>query len=332
MIVVTGGTGFVGREIARRLVTEGLPVRALARTAPRQPLPAGVEFCPGDVTRPESLRLAFRGAKAVVHTVGIIQEHGSQTFERIHIRGTANVIAAALAAGVPRYLHLSALGTRPEAASRYHQTKWAGEEIVRSSGLAHTIFRPSMIYGAGDSFTQRLAALMRPPLSWLSGGFLPVPGGEEVVLQPVAVGEVAEAVVRSLGQASSVGKSFDLCGSPISLKDLSLAIAQTMGRQPTWVEQPPDVILGMTPWLWLRASKPVLFPIPLNLCRIAAAVAERILPFPPLTTDQVTMLEEGSCGNASAAETLFGFRPLPVRQGLATYLAPREGGREDRRA
>jgi len=332
MIVVTGGTGFVGREICRQLASEGLAVRALARTPPQQPLPAGVEFFPGDVTQPDTLRMAFRGAKAVVHTVGIIREHQLQTFNQIHVRGTAHIIAAAQAAGVPRYLHLSALGTRPGAASRYHQTKWAAEELVRSSGLAYTIFRPSLIYGKGDAFTNHLASLMRPPLTWLSGGFLPIPGGEDVILQPVAVGEVAEAVVRSLGQTLAVGQSFDLCGQPVSLKDLSLAIAHTMGRFPTWVEQPPDVILGMMPWLWLRASKPVLFPVPLKLCRMGAAVLERILPNPPLTTDQVTMLEEGQCGEAAPAENLFGFHPADLRQGLAAYLAPQAGGREDHRA
>lgn len=331
MIVVTGGTGFVGREICRALASEGLAVRALARTPPPHPLPAGVEFFPGDVTQPETLRMAFRGAKAVIHTVGIICEHGAQTFERIHVQGTAHVLAAAQAAGVPRTLHLSALGTRPGAASRYHQTKWAAEELVRSSGLAYTIFRPSLIYGKGDAFTNHLASLMRPPLSWLSGGFLPIPGGEEVILQPVAVGEVAEAMVRSLGQTAAVGKTFDLCGSSVSLKDLSLAIAHAMGRFPTWVEQPPDVVLGMSPWLWLRASKPVLFPLPLKLCRIAASVMERIFPHPPLTTDQVIMLEEGQCGDATPAQNLFGFHPISLREGLAAYLAPRAGGREDPR-
>ncbi|NBR68854.1 MAG: NAD-dependent epimerase/dehydratase family protein [Verrucomicrobia bacterium] len=162
MIVVTGGTGFVGREICRRLAAEGLAVRALARHPSGQPLPRGVEFFTGDVTRPESLRLAFRGAKAVIHTVGIIREHGSQTFERIHTQGTAHVVAAAQTAGVPRYLHLSALGTRPGAVSRYHQTKWAAEEIVRSSGLAHTLFRPSLIYGKGDAFTEAMRSPFNP--------------------------------------------------------------------------------------------------------------------------------------------------------------------------
>jgi NADH dehydrogenase len=198
--------------------------------------------------------------------------------------------------------------------------------------VAFTIFRPSLIYGKADAFTNPLASLMRPPLSWLSGGFVPIPGGEEVILQPVGVNEVAEALVRSLGQTAAVGQTFDLCGKAVSLKDLSVWIAQVMGRFPTWVEQPPDVILGMLPWLWLRASKPVLFPVPLKLCRIAAAVMERVLPHPPLTTDQITMLEEGQCGDASPAAKLLGFYPAPLRDGLAAYLAPRTGGREDRPA
>ena len=332
MIVVTGGTGFVGREICRRLAAEGLAVRALARTPPKLPLGPGIEFFPGDVTRADSLRLAFRGAKAVIHTVVIIREHGTQTFERVHVRGTAHVLAAAQAASVTRYLHISALGTRPGAASRYHQTKWTAEEMVRSSGLAQTIFRPSLIYGRGDAFTNSLASMMRPPLSWLSGGLVPIPGGEDVILQPLSVDEVAESVVRSLGQTAAVGQAFDLCGQAVSLRDLALTIAQTMGPFPTWVEQPPDVILGMIPWLWLKASKPVLFPVPLKLCRIAAAILERVLSNPPITTDQITMLEEGQCGNASVAESILGCHPLPLREGLATYLAPQAGGREDRQA
>ena len=330
MIVVTGGTGFVGREICSALTSEGLSVRAVARTAPSH-LPAGVEFFSGDVTRPESLRSAFRGAKAVIHTVGIIREHGDQNFERVHLQGTADVVGAARAAGVPRFLHLSALGTRPMAASRYHQTKWGAEEIVRHSGLAHTIFRPSLIYGKEDDFTTRLASLMRPPLSWLSGGFVPIPGGSEVTLRPVPVGSVAEAVVRSLGQSDALGQTFDLCGPEITLRDLALDIACAMGRPAAWVENSPEVIFATLPWLWLTLKKPILFPVPLKLCRLFASLAERILPNSPLTTDQILMLEEGQVGDSSPAARMLGFHPGPLPQGLAAYLAPREGGRADLR-
>ncbi|MCX6935304.1 MAG: NAD(P)H-binding protein [Verrucomicrobia bacterium] len=331
MIVVTGGTGFVGREICRRLAADGLPVRALARTATLHPIAEGVEFFPADITRPESLSEAFRGAKAIIHTVGIIREHGSQTFARVHLRGTTDVVAAAQTAGVPRFIYLSALGTRLMAASRYHQTKWGAEEIVRQSGLAYTIFRPSLIYGSGDAFTTMLAAWMRPPLSWLCGGFLPLPGGENVTLRPVAVGEIATAVVRSLGQEVAVGQTFDLCGAETTLRDLALDIARVMGRSPTWVDQSPWMIPAMLPWFWLSMKKPVLFPVPLKLCRLIVGVAEKILPHPPLTTDQILMLEEGQVGDSAPAAHLLGFLPSPLLLGLASYLAPSQGGLADRR-
>ena len=331
MIVVTGGTGFVGREICRQLAAQGVAVRAVARHSPADPLPAGVSFFPADVTRAISLREAMEGAQAVIHCVGIIREKGDATFDRIHRHATAETVAAAHRARVPRFLLLTALGTRPTASSRYHRTKWAAEEIIRQSGLAYTILRPSLVYGPGDQFTNFLASWMRPPLSWLTGGFLGIPGGASVQLCPASVGEVAEAVTRSLGQDRALGQAFDLAGPAISLKDLSLEIARAMGLHPTWVEQPPDVLLGMAPWLWLRASKPVLHPVPLPLCRIAAALAERLLPNPPLTTDQVAMLEEGQFGNAGPAAEILGFRPGPLSAGLAAYLAPRAGGIADRR-
>ncbi|NBS05963.1 MAG: NAD-dependent epimerase/dehydratase family protein [Verrucomicrobia bacterium] len=331
MIVVTGGTGFVGREICRALRAEGLAVRALART-PSADLPSDVEFFPADITQPASLRHAFKNAQAVIHTVGIIREHGPQTFSRVHLQGTADVVAAARAAAVPRLLHISALGTRPHAASRYHQTKWGAEEIVRTSGLAATIFRPSLIYGKGDASTTQLAKLLRPPFSWLLGGFLPLPGGSDVTLCPVAVTAVAETVVRSLGQAPAVGQTFDLCGPSTTLRDLALEIARVLGLQPTWVQNSPDVIFATLPWLWFTRKKPVLFPVPLGLCRLAAALAERLLPCPPLTTDQILMLEEGQVGDSQPARQLLGFHTPPLGHGLASYLAPRAGGAADRRS
>ena len=331
MIVVTGGTGFVGREICRQLAAQGTPVRAVARHAPARPLPEGVSFFPADVTRALSLREAMEGAKAVIHCVGVIREKGPVTFDRLHRHATAETVAAAHRAHVPRFVLLSALGARSASGARYQQSKAAAEEIVRQSGLAYTILRPSVVYGAGDQFTNFLAAWMRPPLAWLTAGFLGIPGGASVNLCPASVGEVAEAVVRSLGQERALGRTFDLAGPSLSLKDLALAIARALGLRPTWVEQPPDVFMAMAPWLALTASKPVLHPVPLPLCRIVAAVAERILPRPPLTTDQVVMLEEGQYGDPAPAREILGFQPGAIAAGLAAYLAPRTGGIADRR-
>src|SRR5207249_9440606 len=119
----------------------------------------------GNVLDAASLDGALSGMEAGIHLVGIISEVGQSTFENVHTRGTQNMVAAAQRAGVRRFVQMSALGTRPKAASRYHQTKWAAEEAVRRSGLDFTIFRPSLIYGPQDQFVNLFARIIhRSPI------------------------------------------------------------------------------------------------------------------------------------------------------------------------
>src|SRR3989442_9553349 len=133
------------------------------------------------------------GCDAVIHLVGTIRERPAlaETFERLHVDATLNVLAAASGAGVRRVLHMSALGTRPGARARYHQTKWRAEEAVRSSGLDWTIFRPSIVYGHGDGFVTVLARMVRRlPI-------VPVIGSGTARLQPVRLPVVAEGLARA---------------------------------------------------------------------------------------------------------------------------------------
>ena len=143
---------------------------------------------------------------AVIHLVGIISEAGDQTFENVHTRGTQNLVHAARRAGVKRLLHMSALGTRPNAVARYHQSKWAAEEIVRESGLEWTIFRPSIIYGPDDGFVNLFAKISRfSPL-------VPIVGNGQTKFEPVPVEAVAHAFVKGLTEPKAIGSAFDLCG------------------------------------------------------------------------------------------------------------------------
>ena len=127
-------------------------VRALVRSSVRAVMSFGPnaspqELVPGNIHDPASLRTAMQGVDAAIHLVGIIGELSRNTFDRVHMEGTRNVVKAAQDAGVSRFIQMSALGSRPDAVSRYHRSKWAAEEIVRQSGLAFTIFRPSIVYG-----------------------------------------------------------------------------------------------------------------------------------------------------------------------------------------
>lgn len=300
-VFVTGGTGFVGRAVLAALTGAGHTPRVLVRdaTAARATELARrfqAELTPGDVLEPDSLRAAVPGCDAVIHLVGIISEVGRNTFENVHVAATRHVLAAAQAAGIRRYVHMSALGTRPGAASRYHQSKWAAEEAVRASGLAWTIFRPSLIYGPGDHFTGLFAALAR----WSPA--LPVMGSGRGLLQPVAVEVVALAFVRALTEPAAAGRTFDLCGPErLTFNQVLDAILEVADRR-----------------------RPKLH-VPLPLARLLARLLEGIFPrllgrAAPLNRDQLLMLQEDNVGDPQPANELFGLPAESFRAGLARYL------------
>ena len=301
-VFLTGGTGFVGGEILGRLHESGHSTRLLLRNreSPRvQDLISRyrTEEHLGDIMEPDSLEGAIEGVDAVIHLVGIISEFGNSTFDRVHPRGTRNVADATKRAGVKRFIHMSALGTRADAVSRYHQTKWAAEEAVRRSGLEYTIFRPSLVYGPGDRFVNMLARLSR------FSPVLPVMGGGEARFQPVSVDVVATAFVKALSETKSIGQTYDLCGpEPITLAEILNDILAVTQRRRLKLRVPPALARGQAALLEL------VYP---SLLHKAA----------PLNRDQLVMLEEGSIGNPKPAQELFGLKQPEFREGIRAYLA-----------
>lgn len=302
-IALTGGTGFVGRVVARELAAQGHRTRLLVRTA-SAPTPDLTALFPVatprvvDWDRTESLAGALTGADAVIHLVGIIAERGRHTFERTHIELTGRLLQAARTAGVPRMIHMSALGTRPTAPARYHQSKWAAEQLVRAHAMPWTIFRPSLIYGRGDAVTCLLANLSR----WTP--ILPVMGPGTALLQPVSVDNVAKAFVASLTTPESEGRTFELCGPDrLDFRAFLRAILSACGR------------------------RRLLVHIPLPLARLQAALLESLFPGllrrpPPLTRDQLLMLQEDNIGDPAPADRTFNLVHRPFREDLRAYLAP----------
>jgi len=322
-ILVTGATGFVGRQVVRELARSGHRVRVLVRNSGNV---AGfvrendAEVAEGNILDTASLQRACQGVVAVVHLVGIIREKGKQTYARVHVEGTRNVLAAAQANGVTRLLHMSAAGTRPMAPSRYHQTKWEAEELVRSSGLKWTILRPSLIYGVGDHFVSILVQLMRPPLNFLTAGFLPGLGDEQTSLQPVSVQSVARAFQSALANPLAIGKTYELAGEELSLREMILIIAGALGLRPKVVEAQFPGSLAVALWYRLAGYRPVIVSLPMPLIKVAAGLMEVLSTLSPVNLDQILMLEENQQADSTTAREDLGFNPEKFSKAVRAAL------------
>lgn len=314
-IAITGATGFVGRHIVRALFDRGHAVRALVRDRDkaRESLPAGASWVFGDVTQPRSLAELMAGADAAVNCVGIRREFlPDVTFQGAHPRATLAIINAAKSAGVRRFIQISALGTRPNAATEYHRSKFEAETIVRQSGLEWTIFRPSIIHGPDGEF-------MKMAKDWVLGraapffvlpyfarvapptGFPPVPKPESATLQPVHVDDVAAAVVASLEKQEAIGEVYAIVGSEVL----------------DW----PNLLTTISRALPLSDGKKKPVPLPGVLASVAAQAAQAVglgalLPFGP--SEPIMAMEDNTAAMDKASQHL-GLRPRAFTPSLREY-------------
>jgi uncharacterized protein YbjT (DUF2867 family) len=286
MILVTGGTGFIGPNIVHALRAEDRDVRCLARKPSKAgTLKAwGCEVVQGDVTDAATLRPAVAGCDTVVHLVAIIAGKRSD-FERVMVKGTGHLVGAAQKAGVHRFLLMSALGTTAETRNLvpYYWAKWEMEQAVQASGLEHVIFRPSFVFGRGGGVLPMLVRQVR----W--SPVTPVVGDGERRLQPVWVEDVAAHFAKAVDLPEATNRTFELGGpDAVTWNELFERIAQVLGKR--------------------RAR----LHLPMPFVRAGAAVAER-LPNPLVTRDQLTMLEAGdNVGDVGPARETFGLPLLSL--------------------
>lgn len=259
-VAITGGTGFVGRHVAERFAAEDV-VPVSRRT--------GV-----DVDDPDALMAAFEGCDVVVHCAGINREIGAQTFQRVHVEGTASVVKAAQRAGVRKIVMVSFLRARPNCGSGYHESKFAAEELVRASGLEFTVLKPGMIYGRGDHLIDHLSRTVRTlPL-------FPTVGFRERTIRPIPVGDFAD-VVEAAARGRLSGETMAVTGAEeLLLSETVRRVARLVGR------------------------RVLVFSVPVWAHYVFAQLFEWTMKVPLLAKAQVRMLAEGVSEVAPPASEL----------------------------
>lgn len=285
LVTVFGGSGFIGRHVVRALARRGYRVRVAVRQPELafflQPLGnvGQIHAVQANLRYPASIAAAVQGADAVVNLVGILTEDGKQRFDSVQAQGAAAVAEAAKAAGITRFVQMSAIGADLDSESIYARTKAEGEQAVLAAIPSAVILRPSIVFGPEDSFFNRFASLAR------IAPVLPLVGGGETQFQPVSVGDVAEAVARGVDGTLKGGTIYELGGPQVAtFRQLLAFVCETTGR------------------------KRALVPLPFGVARVQAGVMEALkyatfglLPEEfLLTRDQVTLLEKNNVVSEAA--------------------------------
>jgi NADH dehydrogenase len=294
-IALLGGAGFVGSRVAARLAAEGHDLRVITRHAPHanhlRVLPR-LRVATADAQDPASLARALAGTSALVNFIGILNERGrdGSGFRRAHAGVAAAMVAACRSTGTTRIVQISALNAgHPDASSHYLKSKGEAEQILRASGLAVTILRPSVIFGPGDSFLNRFAGLLR-----VVPGFLPL-AMHDARLAPVHVADVAAAVEAVLASPAFAGQTLELCGpDQYTLRELVALTARTIGLR--------RAVIGL----------------PRVAARLQAALMD-FVPGKPFSTDNYRSLLLPSVCTTNGFGAL-GLRPRSLAAHVATTL------------
>jgi NADH dehydrogenase len=265
-IAITGGTGFIGRHLAKDLIARGHEVIVISRgkyTRNTQPI-EGATFVSADVNDTAKLSEAFRGCDAVAHCAGTSTETAEQTYKRLHVDGARSAVTAAENAGVKKFVLVSYLSVRPNVKSEYHTTKWQGEEIVRASKLNYTILKAGLVYGQGDHLLNNLSNLFkRIPI------FATV-GMKEKNVRLLAVEDLVDVLRAALDENRFARQSVAVMGpEEFPFSHAARRIAKALGKSI------------------------IVLPFPVLFQRILAWFSEGFMPKPLVTKSQVQMLADG---------------------------------------
>jgi len=287
MYLITGASGAIGSALVRRLVAGNQPVRALVHTpakaaAQLADLRDRLEIVAGDVTRPDTLRPAMEGVQAVVHLVAIAMEKGRATYEGVNTQGTVNLVDAAQAAGVRRFINMSQNGADSALPYPFLRSKGKAQDYVAASGLDWTAFRPSVVWGPDDEFANVQARLIK-----LAPLIFPIVGDGKARFQPVYVGDLVEAVARALDDDTTIGRELGIGGPEVlTYEEIVRRVLAALG------------------------TRRVLVHVPVPLLRPAVAIMAR-LPNPPVTPSLLDLLKIDNVVERNALVEHFGIAPRP---------------------
>ncbi len=294
-VVVTGGSGLVGTHLCRQLVDAGWKVRAIVRDAEKAAARLGhlrLEIRVGDIRDAEAMRSALADAGALIHLAAIAIEKPGDSYEAVNTDATAVILAAARAAGVQRIVYMSQNGASSSSPYRFLRSKGIAEDMVTTSTMKWTVLKPSVIFGPEDEFVNVLARLVR-----LSPFVFPLPGGGVARFQPIAADDVARAARKCLEDRETVHRSLSIGGStPLTLREMTERILVAM-----------------------NASRK-LVGVPVSALRPLIAVAERLLPRPPVTTGLLELLEMDNVIPENDLTTTLDIDPIPFAPEELLYL------------